>query len=168
MTVLVTREDFTAEELREAACASKDANASRRMLAIALVLEGHDRKSAATLCGMDRQTLRDWIHRYNAEGLDGLSNRVSAGPKPLLSAAQKEQFAHWVKDGPDPEVDGVIRWRCADLRQKIEKEFKVVMHERTVGKHLADLGFRRLSVRPQHPEADEEIQEAFKKTSRPQ
>lgn len=136
------------------------------MLAIALVLEGHDRKSAATICGMERQTLHDWIYRYNAEGLDGLSNRVSRGPKPLLTAAQKEQFAHWVKDGPDPEDDGVVRWRCIDLQAKIEEEFKVVMHERTVGKHLADLGFRRLSVRPQPPGADEEAQAAFKKLCR--
>ena len=162
MTVMVIRGDLTAVELREAACISTDANASRRMLAIALVLEGHDRKSAAMICDMERQTLRDWIHRYNAEGLDGLSSRVSSGPKPLLTVAQKKQFAQWVKDGPDPEVDGVVRWRCADLRQKIEEEFKVVMHERTVGKHLANLGFRRLSVRPQHPQADEEAQEKYK------
>lgn len=167
MTVMVTREDLTADELREAACASKDANASRRMLAIALVLEGHNRKSAATICGMERQTLRDWIHRYNDEGLGGLSNRVSPGPKSLLTAAQKEQFAQWVKDGPDPETDGVVRWRCVDLQRKIEQEFKVVMHERTVGTYLADLGFRRLSVRPQHPNSAEETQEAFKKTSPP-
>ena len=50
------------------------------MLALALVMEGVDRSFAAGTCGMDRQTLRDWVHRYNAEGLEGLSNRRSAGP----------------------------------------------------------------------------------------
>jgi DNA-binding NtrC family response regulator len=72
MPVLITRTDLSAPELRRASANAKDANAARRMLAIALVLEGSDRKTAAETCGMDRQTLRDWVHRYNAEGLEGL------------------------------------------------------------------------------------------------
>ena len=73
--IAITRRDLTAGELRAGAARSREAQASRRMLAIALVLEGVDRKSAAETCGMDRQTLRDWVHRYNAEGLAGLANR---------------------------------------------------------------------------------------------
>src|SRR5215213_8345539 len=75
MAVEVTRRDLSAAELRRAAARSRDANAARRMLAIALVLEGHPREVAAAACGMDRQTLRDWAHRYNAEGIAGLANR---------------------------------------------------------------------------------------------
>ena len=56
--VTITRMDLTAAELRRAAVRSRDAKAARRMLAIALVLEGVDRKTAAESCGMDRQTLR--------------------------------------------------------------------------------------------------------------
>jgi len=138
---------------------------ARRMLAIALVLEGADRKSAAETCGMDRQTLRDWAHRYNAEGLAGLENRGGGGRKPRLTPAQKAKLAAWVEAGPDPERDGVVRWRCADLKRRIDAEFGVQLHVRTVGKHLTALGFRRLSVRPQHPKADPAAQEAFKKTS---
>ena len=48
--------------------------AARRILALALMLDGVDRKTAAETCGMDRQTLRDWVHRYNAAGLAGLRN----------------------------------------------------------------------------------------------
>ncbi|WP_366518331.1 helix-turn-helix domain-containing protein [uncultured Paracoccus sp.] len=54
------------------------------MLALALVMEGVDRKTAAESCGMDRQTLRDWVHRYISEGLAGLSNRR----KPNLGRSQ--------------------------------------------------------------------------------
>jgi len=115
---------------------------------------------------MDRQTLRDWVHRYNAEGLPGLSNRRPCGPSCLLSTAQKADLATWVRNGPDPATDGVVRWRRVDLKLKIEERFGVVMHERTVGKHLSALGFRRLSVRPQHPKSDPVAQEAFKKTLR--
>ena len=165
MAVAITRTDLSARELRVAAAKAKDAKAARRMLAIALVLEGVDRKTAAESCGMDRQTLRDWVHRYNAEGLEGLSDRRSAGPAPRLSPAQKAELARMVREGPDPAVDGVVRWRRVDLQRKIEVRFGVAMHERTVGKQLAELGFRRLSVRPQHPKSDPEAQETFKKTS---
>lgn len=165
MAVVITRTDLSARGLRAAAAKAKDAKAARRMLAIALVLEGVDRKTAAESCGMDRQTLRDWVHRYNAEGLEGLSDRRSAGPTPRLKPAQKAELARLVREGPDPAVDGVVRWRRIDLQRKIETRFGVTMHERTVGKQLAALGFRRLSVRPQHPKSNPEAQEVFKKTS---
>jgi len=165
MTVEITRRDMTASELRSASAQTKDARAARRMLAIALVLEGAARKTAAETCGMDRQTLRDWVHRYNAEGLAGLSNRKGPGRQPRLSAAQKAELAALVERGPDREEDGVVRWRRVDLKRKIEEMFGVEMHERTVSKQLAALGFVRLSVRPRHPKADAAAQEAFKKTS---
>ena len=165
MAVAITRTDLSARELRVAAAKAKDAKAARRMLAIALVLEGVDRKTAARSCGMDRQTLRDWVHRYNAEGLEGLSDRRSAGPAPRLSPEQKAELAQMVREGPDPAVDGVVRWRRIDLQRRIAARFGVAMHERTVGKQLAALGFRRLSVRPQHPKSDPGAQQAFEKTS---
>ena len=86
--VMITRTDLTAAALRRSAGKSRDAKAARRMLALALVLEGVDRKTAAETCGMDRQTLRDWVHRYNADGLAGLVNQ-SRGARPRrLSPAQ--------------------------------------------------------------------------------
>lgn len=165
MAIAITRTELSARGLRAAAAKTTDAKAARRMLAIALVMEGMDRRTAAESCGMDRQTLRDWVHRYNAAGLAGLSNRRSAGPRPRLSSEQKAELAQMVREGPDPAVDGVVRWRRVDLKDRIEARFGVTMHERTVGKQLAALGFRRLSVRPQHPKSDPEAQEAFKKTS---
>ena len=165
MAVEITRKELSAGELRSAAGRTSNAPAARRMLALALVLEGVGRETAARSCGMDRQTLRDWVHRYNAEGLAGLSNRRSPGRPPGLTAEQKATLAERVEKGPDPEVDGVVRWRRVDLQRWIEAEFGVVMHERTVGKQLAALGFRRLSVRPRHPKSDPEAQDVFKKTS---
>ena len=163
--IKVTRDEMTAGDLRTAAGRVKDGKVSRRMLAIALVLEGTCRKVAAESCGMDRQTLRDWVHRYNAEGIEGLSNRSGGGVKPRLSCDQMEQLSNWVEAGPDPELDSVVRWRRADLARRIDEEFDIKLHERTVGSYLAKLGFRRLSVRPEHPKADAEAQAAFKKTS---
>ena len=162
----VTRRDLTAAELRAEAGRTRDARAARRMLALALVLEGKDRTSAARTCGMDRQTLRDWVHRYNAEGLAGLANRRAPARPRQLAPEQMAELAAWVEAGPDPERDGVVRWRRKDLQRRIESSFGVEVHERTVGKYLAALGYRRLSVRPRHPKADPAAQDAFKKVSR--
>lgn len=163
--VSITRLELDAGGLRRAASRAKDADASRRMLALALVLEGRRRDEAARLCGMDRQTLRDWVHRYNAEGLEGLVDRRSAGPACRLDLAQQQQVAEWVRLGPDVAVDGVVRWRRIDLKRRIEKAFGVELAERSVGTLLKRLGFRRLSVRPQHPAGDPEAQSTHKKTS---
>lgn len=165
VAIAITRGELTAADLRSAAAKSRDARAARRMLAIALVLEGVDRRSAAETCGMERQTLRDWVHRYNAEGLAGLSNRRGAPRPRRLDRGQVSEFVSWLEAGPDPATDGVVRWRRRDLRARIASTFGVELHERTVGKYLAALGYRRLSVRPRHPRADPEAQEAFKKTS---
>ena len=162
MTVAITRADFAATDLRKEAARTQDAKAARRMLAIALVLDGHSREMAAESCGMDRQTLRDWAHRYNEVGIAGLSDRRNRnGPPPRLSAEQRAKVAEWVEQGPDLERDGVVRWRCVDLQQRIAREFAVRLHERTVGKLLRKLLFRRLSVRPQHPQSKPEEQAVF-------
>ena len=68
-----------------------------------------------------------------------------------------------MEQGPEPDRDGVVRWRRVDLRAVIAARFGVRLHERSVGKVLRRLGFTRLSVRPKHPTSDPEAQEAFKK-----
>ena len=165
MTVAVTRKEPGAAELRREAGRCRDARAARRMLALALVLEGSSREAAARAAGMDRQTLRDWVHRYNAQGLAGLRDRRRPGPRPRLTPEQAAELGAVVERGPDPDRDGVVRWRRVDLRALIEARFGVRLHERSVGKVLHRLGFARLSVRPRHPKADEAAQEAFKKAS---
>ena len=94
--VEITRTDLSAAELRMAAAATRDAPVARRLLALALVVEGTDRASAARVCGMDRQTLRDWLHRYNQEGIEGLNNRPLSGRPSRLTAAQREIVAGWI------------------------------------------------------------------------
>ena len=160
------REDYSAEELRTSARRSKNVNQSRRLLSLAAVRDGMDRGAAAKVGGMDRQTLRDWVHRFNAAGPEGLFDNWTEGPKPRLSAEQLAQFAQIVEAGPDREVDGVVRWRRLDLKRFIAERFGVDFHPRYVGKLLHKLGFSHMSARPRHPAQDEPIVAAFKKTSR--
>jgi len=163
VAVAITRTDMTAAELRVRAAGMEDARAVRRALAIALVLDGASREEAARATGMDRQTLRDWVHRYNDSGVDGLSDRQAPGRDPALRETQEQELIRWVEAGPDLAKDGVVRWRRVDLWDRILREFDVTLHERTVGKLLDKHDYRRLSVRPQHPESDPAAQEAFKK-----
>ncbi len=164
--VAITRTDMSAADLRAAARASADAKQASRILAIAMVLDGLSREKAARLCGMDRQTLCDWVHRYNEEGLEGLADRPRSGRPASLSWVEQGKLASWVEEGADLARDGVVRFRRADLRDRVAAEFGVELHERSVGKLLRRLDFRHLSVRPREPQSDLEAQETFKKTSR--
>jgi transposase len=161
----ITRHDLSSAALRRQAARCRDGRVACRMLAVALILDGATRTEAAVACGMERQTLRDWVHRYNAEGVAGLSDAPRSGRPPALSTAQMVELKALVLAGPDLATDGVVRWRCVDLRRVIKARFDVAVHERTVGKLLRRLELTRLQPRPFHPKQDLEAQAAFKKTS---
>ncbi len=163
--VAITRTELDSVGLRAAAAGSSDAKQARRLLALALVLDGHPRLMAAQAGGMNRQTLRDWVHRYNEHGVEGLRDTRNKGRAPALSADQMQTLKELVLAGPDLAKDGVVRWRCVDLRTQIKTRFDVELHERTVGKLLCKLRMTRLQPRPYHPKSDLAAQEAYKKTS---
>lgn len=161
----ITRTEYTVEELRALSSRCSDGAQVRRILALAMVLEGRSRTEAAELNGMDRQTLRDWVHRYNARGLAGLKSRRAPGRAPSLSELQKAELLELVTAGPDPLIHGVVRWRCVDLKVEVARRFSVEVHENTIGRWLHELGLTRLQPRPYHPQKDPEAEAAFKKTS---
>ena len=106
------------------------------------------------MTGMDRQAVRDWVHRYNAEGPEGLRDRPRGGSVCFLDEEQLSVVRGWVEAGPDPERDGVVRWRVCDIRRKIEEAFGVAYADESVRQLLRREGFRRLSGRPEHPRGD--------------
>ncbi len=165
MVGIELRDDYRADDLRALARKSRDAKQARRLMALAGVADGLSRTDAAAIGLMDRQTLRDWVHRFNEQGPVGLIDRKSTGPKPKLTADQRTTLKAMVTAGPEPEIDGVVRWRCADLATVIKARFGVDYHESSIGKLLRSLGFSHVSARPRHPKQDPEAIEAFKKTS---
>jgi transposase len=167
MALAITRTDHSSEELRTAARRCTDGDQACRLLSLALVLEGATRTAAARAGGMDRQTLRDWVIRYNEAGVDGLCDRPRSGRRPRLNSTQLVELSQLVEAGPDVAVHGVVRWRCVDLQAEIKARFDVELSERQIGRILGQLKFTRLSVRPRHPQADEAAQQAFKKTLPP-
>jgi transposase len=162
-SVEITRTEHSASELRALAAKIKDGAVVRRLLAIALTLEGHFRETAATTNGMTRQTLRDWVHRYNAEGVAGLRSGHGGGPAPLLSEPEMEELRAIVIKGPDSERHRVVRWRRIDLCEEVSRRWSVSVCEQTIGRWLRQLQMTRLQPRPVHPRKDLEAKVAFKK-----
>jgi transposase len=164
---IALRDDFAADDLRGLAAKAKDADQARRLLALASVCDGMDREEAARIGGMDRQTLRDWVHRFNEQGSDGLINIKPSGRPRKLSAEQEDELRQLVEAGPDPEKDGVVRWRCVDLKRVLGERFGVDLSAVSLGRALKKLGFSHISARPRHPAQDAQAIAAFKKTFPP-
>ena len=159
------RTDYSPAQLRVLAKSVKTKSQSRRLLSLAAVLDGMSRTDAARIGGMERQTLRDWVRRFNQLGPGGLRDVHGGGVEPRLSADQLAELAALVESGPDLSVDGVVRWRRIALQRVIKDRFGVDYHERYVRPLLNKLGFSHISPRPLHAGQDAQMLETFKKTS---
>lgn len=161
------RPDYDGASLRALARQSRDANQTRRLLALASIYDGGSRSAAAQLGGVGLQIVRDWVLHFNAQGPDGLMDRKAPGQTPKLNATQRRALAEKVESGPIPAADGVVRWRLKDLVQWVVEEFAISMDATTVSRELKAMGFRKLSARPRHYAQDREALEDFKKSSPP-
>jgi transposase len=161
---LAVRSDFTAGDVRGFARRAKDAAQTRRLLAIAAVLDGASREAAAKIGGMDRQTLRDWVIRFNEQGPDGLINIPSPGVPPKLGKKHRAFLARLVEEGPIPAVHGVVRWRACDLIMRLHEELGISVSDDTIYRALKDMGFSHVSARPKAYKQDPDAMDAFKKT----
>src|SRR6202165_1727629 len=147
-TAIVVRADFSSQELRRLARRVKDAGQARRLLGIAAVLDGASREEAAKIGGMDRQTLRDWVIRFNEQGPEGLINKPSPGAPGKLTDEHRAFLARLIEEGPIPAIHGVVRWRACDLIMQLHEEFGLSVSDDTVYRALRELGFSHVSARP--------------------
>ena len=166
-TAIAVRTAFSSQKLRRLATRVRNAAQARRLLAIAAVLDGSGREEAAKIGGMDRQTLRDWVIRFNDQGPDGLINKSSPGAPGKLSKEHKAFLARLVEEGPIPAIHGVVRWRACDLIMRLHEEFGISVSDDTVYRALRELGFSHVSARPKAYKQDPEAVEAFNKTFPP-
>src|SRR4029450_2125485 len=164
---IAVRRDYSSRELRRLATRVKDAAQARRLLAIAAVLHGGSGEEADEIGGMDRQTLRDWVIRFNEEGPDSLVNKSSPGAPGKLTEEHKAVLVRLVEEGPIPAVDGGVRWRGGDLIMRLYEEFGISVSDDTVYRALKDLGFSHVSARPKAYKQNADAMEAFKKTFPP-
>ena len=109
---------------------------------------------------MARQTLRDWVIRFNDEGPQDFSNKPPPGK---LGTKHKEFLARLTDEGPIPAIDGVVRWRACDLVKQLHAQFGLSVSDSTVYRALKELGFSHVSARPKAYRQDPDAIEAFKK-----
>ena len=161
------RDDFDVAALRLLALRTRDADQGRRLLALAAIYDGGSRGDAARIGSVGRQTVRDWVLRFNAAGPDGLVDGKASGQTPKLNEAQRQALVRIVESGPIPAAHGVVRWRLVDLAQWVWEEFRIRISVQTLSRELRALGYRKLSARPRHYAQDRDAMAAFKKTSPP-
>ena len=165
MAALLIRKDRTPAVLRRMAKSEDDARVSRRILAIANALSGMDRKAAAKAVGKDRQTLRDWVLRYNAYGIAGLSDRWGEGRPSRLEPQEHAELAQIILRGPDPEADSISAYTRDDLVRIMQQRFGKSFHPTSMSRVLRRLGCSRQKARPSHPMKDPAAAEAFKQNA---
>ena len=165
MAAVAIRRDIEAGELRRLARLERDGRVASRLLALAAVLDGLSREQAARTGGMDRQTLRDWVHRFNAAGVEGLRDGVRSGRPRLLAEALLPELAALIADGPQVERDGTVEYRLSHIRELSKRHFGADYSAGGMHAVLRRMGFSWLKPRPIHPKTDLDAQETFKKTS---
>ena len=152
--IAVTRTDHTPEDLRALAAQHKYRDCRVRLRAIALIIEDElSRGEIACGVGVDVQTLRDWVVRYNAQGLDGLRDAPRSGRPRKLDARQTAELVSKIEAGTDPDAGEPSRWTLASVQQWIKDRFDVDYTVEGVRQMLRRLGFRHLSPRLIHPKA---------------
>ena len=160
------RTDYTSGELRRFARRCGDADQVRRLLALALILDGGSRSEAARMAGVTLQVVRDWVLRFNEGGPEGLATRKARGRASILNDEQRARLARIVEQGPIPAAHGVVRWRLVDLEQWVWDEFGLSVTRFTLGRELRAMGYRKLTARPRHHGQKPQDIVDFKKVSR--
>ncbi len=161
------RTDYKSGDLRRFSRRCGDADQVRRLLAMALILDGGSRSEAAKIAGVTLQIVRDWVLRFNEGGPEGLATRKAPGRASILNDEQRARLAGQVEAGPIPAAHGVVRWRLADLAQWIWDEFGLSVTRYTLGRELRAMGYRKLSARPRHRGQKGDDIDVFKKSSPP-
>ena len=150
MAALALRMDYDAPRLRALAKASKSGGLTRRLLALATIYDGGSRTDAARIGDVGRQTVRDWVLRFNQRGPDGLVDGKAPGPKSKLGDEHRRALIAKIEAGPIPAVDGVVRWRLIDLAHWIFEDYGISVTKQILSRELRALGYRKLSARPRH------------------
>src|SRR3954465_1932349 len=144
------RSDFNASQLRAVVRKTTNAPQVRRLLALAAIYDRASRTEAARIGGVTLQIVRDWVLRFNAEGLAGLVDRKAPGQASRLNDAHRAALAALIESGPIPAIHGVVRWRLVDLCQWLGEEHRVTVAKQTMSREVRALGYRKLSARPRH------------------
>ena len=149
------------ERLQEAARPCRKTRTWPRAQAVILAKQGDTAPDIARAPGVSRRAVQTWVAAYNRGGLDALPDRPHPGRAPILPRDQEGRFLERIDAPPRPE-DGACALRGADIRRILEQEFGARYSLDGVYKLLDRLDYSSLMPRPQHEDADEELQAIYK------
>jgi transposase len=133
----------------------------RRAQAVVLAKQGRTAQDIADALGCSPKAVKNWVAQYNRGAIEALRERPRSGRPPLLDPQEYPRLKQRLDAPPRPE-DGVCTLRGADVRGVIEQEFGVLMSLQSVYDLLQRLGYSSLMPRPQHEDANPEVQAFFK------
>ena len=140
----------------------KDGRVRQRLKAMKFISQGQTIPQVARRMDIAERPLRKWLHRFNKEGPSGLCDTPRSGQPPKINTKQIEEFKQRIRRGVT-EQDNVCSLRGKDLQRILQKEFNAQYSLGGTYFLLHRLGFSCLCPRPQHPQADIQAQETFKK-----
>lgn len=149
------------DELQHLAKAIAEKRVWVRYQAVILAAQGRPAAGVALALGSSVRSVRVWVARYNRGGPEALRERPHTGRPPRLHGPELVRFRERLEAGPTPE-DGICTFYGPDLRRILEREFGVLLGLQAVYDLLHRHGFSSLMPRPQHKDADEELQAIFK------
>ncbi len=124
------RADFLGDDLPRTARKSEEADQTRQLLALAVILDGGSRSEVARTGGVGLQVIRDRVLRFKAGGAAALVTRKAPAKTPILTDEHRTALAATVEAGPKPDMDGIVHWRRVDLAQGAQEEPGVSVRRR--------------------------------------
>ena len=146
---------------------SDESRYDHRLHGVLLVAQGTSCREAARLLGDAPRTVENWVHRFEEEGLGGLTEGQRSGRPPRLSEPQLAKVEKALRQ--DPQAAGVKGggvWDGKTLSGYLEQEFGVALKARQCQRLFRQLGFRLRKPRPVIAQADQQAQATHKKTPR--
>jgi transposase len=158
---MFVQDHHSLEELQQLTKALSKKRTWLRFQAVVLAKQGHSAPEIARALGCSRRAVQAWVASYNRGGVPALQERPHTGRPPRLAGPELRRFQTRLEEGPKPE-DGVCTFRCQDLRRILEEEFDVTLRRQAMYDLLHRFNYSSLMPRPQHEQANPEVQEFFK------
>jgi len=117
----------------------------------------------ARRCGVGKGTVRQLVSRYNRFGVSAIETQAKGGRR--RECMTREQEKHFLHPFFTRAHMGEIA-TITEIQQAFEITLAHEVDESTIYRLLDRHGWRELMPRPRHPQASEEAQDQFKKTSR--
>lgn len=151
-------------EIESALAKEKDAKVVRWLLGIRLMALKKTPHDIGPQLNASERTVRNWAHRFLADGIEGMHRHPGSGHQSFLSHEEQERFKERIRQGPT-EADGVATWRGLSVIEMLRREFGVSYTRSGVYDLMHRMGFSLLMPRARHPESSEEEQGRFKKNT---